>query len=524
MTEAKERTYSDEEIKARLARELPHWYLEGGWIRRKYSTHSWKGTLMVINTVGHLAEAAWHHPDITASYAWVEVRLQNHAAKGITDKDFDAGEEDRGRRALATRQGGRRARGHAGERSAVRLRQIRRLTPVRRLIAAPVRRDGEKPDVDAPGSTAKTLSFKAAIAEAARLLAASRLPVIAGLGTDIAGARAAIALAEPASAPSIDHMHADALLRSLDVMRERACCMTTTPPKRGCAPITAALGGEPVGAWPEQSQLPRSCLARDAEARRADHCGSALAERRPSRERTPIAHIVGRDPADLPIGAGSVARAHRRAPRSDRTGVAAQGNRRPRGTSSRRRASASPSGRRRTPRRARDRDAAAASSMDLNASTRFSGSLPIEPPDNAAGVLQACGWMTGCPMRTGFARGTSASTIPGGLMRRAWSMRRSRLRALDIGLPRPRSRSGPAAGADDRADRRGGANGDRRRACDRGRQAGCRSRCRRARCWRPGRWLRCRPRKPSDTHVGRRASSPTSQRRCRQRPREAEPC
>jgi 4a-hydroxytetrahydrobiopterin dehydratase len=44
---------------------------------------------MVINTVGHLAEAAWHHPDLTASYAWVEVRLQNHAAKGITDKDFE---------------------------------------------------------------------------------------------------------------------------------------------------------------------------------------------------------------------------------------------------------------------------------------------------------------------------------------------------------------------------------------------------------------------------------------------------
>jgi len=44
---------------------------------------------MVINTVGHLAEAAWHHPDITASYAWVEVRLTNHAAKGVTDKDFE---------------------------------------------------------------------------------------------------------------------------------------------------------------------------------------------------------------------------------------------------------------------------------------------------------------------------------------------------------------------------------------------------------------------------------------------------
>jgi 4a-hydroxytetrahydrobiopterin dehydratase len=25
---------------------------------------------------------------LTASYAWVEVRLQTHSAKGITDKDF----------------------------------------------------------------------------------------------------------------------------------------------------------------------------------------------------------------------------------------------------------------------------------------------------------------------------------------------------------------------------------------------------------------------------------------------------
>jgi 4a-hydroxytetrahydrobiopterin dehydratase len=84
----KERVYSDQEVEERLKRDLPHWVLEKGWIRRKYKTHGWKGTLMVVNTVGHLAEAAWHHPDISASYAWVEVRLQNHAAKGITDKDF----------------------------------------------------------------------------------------------------------------------------------------------------------------------------------------------------------------------------------------------------------------------------------------------------------------------------------------------------------------------------------------------------------------------------------------------------
>ena len=82
------KTYSDEEVEQKLKEELPNWRLEDGWIRRTYKTQGWKGTLMVINAVGHLAEAAFHHPDITASYAWVEVRLMNHAAKGITDSDF----------------------------------------------------------------------------------------------------------------------------------------------------------------------------------------------------------------------------------------------------------------------------------------------------------------------------------------------------------------------------------------------------------------------------------------------------
>ena len=89
MSAEREKPMADEEVKEWLAKNLPHWRLEDGWIRRTYKTTGWKGTLMVINTVGHLSEAAWHHPDITASYAWVEVRLQNHAAKGITDKDFE---------------------------------------------------------------------------------------------------------------------------------------------------------------------------------------------------------------------------------------------------------------------------------------------------------------------------------------------------------------------------------------------------------------------------------------------------
>lgn len=87
--ETKDAPYEVDEIEQRLKDELPHWYYEGGWIRRKYKTSGWKATLMVINTVGHLAEAAWHHPDLTASYAFVIVKLMNHAAKGVTDKDFE---------------------------------------------------------------------------------------------------------------------------------------------------------------------------------------------------------------------------------------------------------------------------------------------------------------------------------------------------------------------------------------------------------------------------------------------------
>ncbi len=79
----------DAEIAAVIATDLPHWVYERGWIRRQYKTSGWKGTLMVVNTVGHLAEAAWHHPDLAVSYAFVIVKLQTHSAGGITQKDIE---------------------------------------------------------------------------------------------------------------------------------------------------------------------------------------------------------------------------------------------------------------------------------------------------------------------------------------------------------------------------------------------------------------------------------------------------
>ena len=87
--QSNEKTFNEQEINQRLTRDLPQWFYESGWIRRKYKTSGWKSTLMVVNTIGHLAEAAWHHPDLQISYAFVEVKLMNHAKKGITQLDFD---------------------------------------------------------------------------------------------------------------------------------------------------------------------------------------------------------------------------------------------------------------------------------------------------------------------------------------------------------------------------------------------------------------------------------------------------
>jgi 4a-hydroxytetrahydrobiopterin dehydratase len=83
-----EKTYTDEEVRERLKRELPHWTFSDGHIVRHYKTSGWKAALMVVNAIGHLAEAAWHHPDLRVAWARVEVTLKTHSANGITDKDF----------------------------------------------------------------------------------------------------------------------------------------------------------------------------------------------------------------------------------------------------------------------------------------------------------------------------------------------------------------------------------------------------------------------------------------------------
>ena len=52
----KEKTYTEDEIKARIAEHgLAEWYLEDGWLHRKYNTDGWPTTLMLTNAIGYLS-------------------------------------------------------------------------------------------------------------------------------------------------------------------------------------------------------------------------------------------------------------------------------------------------------------------------------------------------------------------------------------------------------------------------------------------------------------------------------------
>jgi 4a-hydroxytetrahydrobiopterin dehydratase len=84
-----EKTFSEAEIPAKLAEfGLTGWYLEEGWLRRKFTTDGWTTTLLLVNAIGYLAEAAYHHPDLAVTWGKVWVKLKTHSAGGITDKDF----------------------------------------------------------------------------------------------------------------------------------------------------------------------------------------------------------------------------------------------------------------------------------------------------------------------------------------------------------------------------------------------------------------------------------------------------
>lgn len=84
---------TDAEIR-RALEGLPGWRYEagsggaGGNLARTYKTDGWRATLLLVNAIAFLAEAADHHPDLEAHWGSVVVRLSTHSAGGVTPMDM----------------------------------------------------------------------------------------------------------------------------------------------------------------------------------------------------------------------------------------------------------------------------------------------------------------------------------------------------------------------------------------------------------------------------------------------------
>jgi formylmethanofuran dehydrogenase subunit B len=227
------------------------------------------------------------------------------------------------------------------------------------------------------------------------------------LGADIAGARAAIGLAERLGGV-IDHTHSAALLRDLDSMRESGVMLMTPGEARVRADLVLLVGDGFIDTWPALNERllapPAQPAGVDVKRRiiwlapaigarilgfegdieiwgagRGATLAINLAALRARTKGRPIA--IPRVPrSGLPLSVlDSIATAIKAA----RFGVAVW--------------TAESLG-------ALEIEMINGLVRDLNDTTRFS-TLPVPPPDNGEGVLAACGWMTGFPMRTGFGAG-----------------------------------------------------------------------------------------------------------------------
>lgn len=240
-----------------------------------------------------------------------------------------------------------------------------------------------------------------AIVEAARLIAGSRSAVFAGLATDVAGGVAAIKLARQIGGV-VDHTHAEAALRDLDVMRRAGWVVTTPAQARARADAVLLAGPGLDEAWPQhrhELQLDHApSLFPDKTRHVVRLCPGRAAAAGGDADTSVL--TIGEDPAELHIALGVLRAVLAGRPvRSDAAllqplhdcasllssahfGVVVWS--------------------------AAWLDALSIEMLcgvidDLNAKTCFAG-LPVPPAGNAAGLAQVGGWMTGFPLRLAFAK------------------------------------------------------------------------------------------------------------------------
>jgi formylmethanofuran dehydrogenase subunit B len=234
----------------------------------------------------------------------------------------------------------------------------------------------------------------AAIEKAARLLAAARLPVIAGLRADVAGVVAAVRLAERLGG-AVDHAAAEPQL-DMHAALSAIGLMIATPAVARRADTLLVVGGAAIRAVESlQAALaedePRSPARRprfvalgsrdalaalagaDASALPCDDILATLAALRARANGRPLA--AGAEAEEIESCVATLASASYGVAAWAPADLGALGT-----------------------------EMLAGLIKDLNRATRWSG-LPLADDPTSVGATLALGWMTGFPPRTGFARG-----------------------------------------------------------------------------------------------------------------------
>jgi formylmethanofuran dehydrogenase subunit B len=245
-----------------------------------------------------------------------------------------------------------------------------------------------------------SIPLEDAYQHAARILGAAKFPVVAGLGADIAGARAAILLAERLRG-AFDHLASRDAFADLDVVRSSGMFVTSPNEARVRADLFVLIGPGLSSYWPEIFDR----LALNKPPRLGGQTSRRVLWVGPKRNEAKLDGVevetIAATPDELPgvvaalrarLGGRPVALSAAATKKIDQAvetmkaahfGVAVWA--------------------------AAGLDALTVEMLqglitDLNATTRFTG-VPIGARAGASGVIQVSGWTTGFPPRTGFGRG-----------------------------------------------------------------------------------------------------------------------